>query len=437
MVTVYGIISFVTAVYAYENLALHKPTHQHHPYQGDSLDRVNASDVVDGMTLNVSVSEEHCILSDERQETATWWVNLTRISSIHHITTYYMTGTTEWGPSNEFTRAFLGFSIHISNTTEKENGIICFKDTNFTAITIPKVFNITCPYHGQYVIYYNQRLHDVQYPKDYSAFAYNDLCEFEVYGCPVPGFYGVNCSTPCPDPNCRYCHIETGTCQGCLPGYQGHRCGLVCAHGLFGDGCKNKCGNCANNTKCHHVTGTCLHGCEPGYLEDDCSLKCESGKFGMNCTEICGHCSNASCNHVNGTCVSGCTPGYYGSFCQKVCEFGYYGTGCRHECSTFCKNSRKCNHISGFCDEGCKRGWHGHDCLELYLDDTNKSTPFNLTGFLISLSVQIIFLFSFIWCIYHRRGKCGIALRTLFRCVARRRKLEDDDSTDEYHVYDM
>lgn len=47
---------------------------------------------------------------------------------------------------------------------------------------------------------------------------------------------------------------------------------LVCTHGMFGDGCKNKCGNCANNTKCHHVTGTCLHGCEPGYLEDDCSL---------------------------------------------------------------------------------------------------------------------------------------------------------------------
>lgn len=40
---------------------------------------------------------------------------------------------------------------------------------------------------------------------------------------------------------------------------------------MFGDGCKNKCGSCANNTNCHHVTGTCLHGCELGYLEDDCS----------------------------------------------------------------------------------------------------------------------------------------------------------------------
>lgn len=86
------------------------------------------------------------------------------------------------GPTNEFTRDFLGFSIYISNTTERKDGMLCFKENNFTASNIPEVFNITCPYHGQYVIYYNERLRDVHYPKDYSAFAYNDLCEFEVYG---------------------------------------------------------------------------------------------------------------------------------------------------------------------------------------------------------------------------------------------------------------
>ncbi|XP_078330559.1 uncharacterized protein LOC111115548 [Crassostrea virginica] len=286
MGTVYVLIPFVAVVCAYENLALHKPAYQQYPYMGDVLESVNASDAVDGVTTYLNASEEHCVLSDERQETATWWVNLTRISSIHHITIYYMTGKTEWGPTNEFTRDFLGFSIIISNTTEKKDGIICFKDNNFTTSTIPEVFKITCPYYGQYVIYYNERLHDLLYPKDYSAFAYNDLCEFEVYGCSVPGYYGVNCSTPCPDPNCRYCHIETGACQGCKPGYRGHQCELVC-------------------------------------------------------------------------------------------EFGHYGTGCQHECSIFCKNSRKCNHITGMCEEGCKLGWHGSQCLECFLRTSAKSSSFS------------------------------------------------------------
>lgn len=86
------------------------------------------------------------------------------------------------GPTNEFTRGFLGFSIYISNTTKKTDGILCFKDENYTANTIPEVFHTTCPYHGQYVIYYNERLDGVSYPREYSNFAYNDLCEVEVEG---------------------------------------------------------------------------------------------------------------------------------------------------------------------------------------------------------------------------------------------------------------
>lgn len=86
------------------------------------------------------------------------------------------------GPSNEFTRDFLGFSIYVSNTTNKKDGILCFKDTNYTASNIPEVFTTNCPYHGQYVIYYNERLEGVAYPREYSKFAYNDLCEVEVQG---------------------------------------------------------------------------------------------------------------------------------------------------------------------------------------------------------------------------------------------------------------
>ena len=45
-------------------------------------------------------------------------------------------------------------------------------------------------------------------------------------GCPETGYYGPDCSLSCPDPNCRYCHLETGVCQGCEPGYEGHHCEL-------------------------------------------------------------------------------------------------------------------------------------------------------------------------------------------------------------------
>lgn len=47
---------------------------------------------------------------------------------------------------------------------------------------------------------------------------------FRVIGCPG-GFYGTNCSIACPYTNC-YCHIETGTCQFCQPGYQSYLCKL-------------------------------------------------------------------------------------------------------------------------------------------------------------------------------------------------------------------
>lgn len=84
--------------------------------------------------------------------------------------------------SGPYASSFLGFSVYISNTTDKSQGILCFKDNNFNKSTIPAVFTTTCPVHGQYVIYYNERLSNVKYPKDYSAHAENNLCEVEVYG---------------------------------------------------------------------------------------------------------------------------------------------------------------------------------------------------------------------------------------------------------------
>lgn len=84
--------------------------------------------------------------------------------------------------SNGYTSRFLGFSIYVSNTTSKIDGVLCYKDNIFTTETIPAVFNITCAEYGQYVIYYNERLPGLVYPHGYSKYAFADICELEVYG---------------------------------------------------------------------------------------------------------------------------------------------------------------------------------------------------------------------------------------------------------------
>lgn len=307
------IISFVGFCNCYVNIALNKPTYQQYPFSLGN-DTFDASNAVDGRKSDLRWDNGQCTVSASKQR-ATWRVNLTTIHSIHHITIYYMTNNVTWGSSNYLAMSFLGFSLYVSNSTERLHGTLCFKDNNFTGGTIPAVFNITCTLHGQYVIYYNERLNNVTYPSDYSEFAESDLCEVEVYGCPTSGFYGYNCSIPCPDVNCRYCHIETGTCEGCKPGYQGHRCELKCPRGYFGEECSDKCSD--NCYGCNNINGLCDSGCQPGWRGDYCHEVCLHEFFGQDCAK---RCSNAciGCNHVNGSCVSGCKPGWKGVYYEGL-----------------------------------------------------------------------------------------------------------------------
>ena len=75
-----------------------------------------------------------------------------------------------------------GFSLYVSNTTSKNNGRLCFHETQKQNGTPLEDQRINCSVHGRYVIYYNERLPSVKYPSYYSPYAYYELCELEVYG---------------------------------------------------------------------------------------------------------------------------------------------------------------------------------------------------------------------------------------------------------------
>ena len=77
----------------------------------------------------------------------------------------------------------LGFSIYVSNTTDKLDGKLCYKEQSpYTSEFALPSWVVTCNTHGQYVFYYNERLQGITYPDDYSKYAYNDICELEVWG---------------------------------------------------------------------------------------------------------------------------------------------------------------------------------------------------------------------------------------------------------------
>uniref|UniRef100_K1PUW9 Scavenger receptor class F member 2 n=1 Tax=Magallana gigas TaxID=29159 RepID=K1PUW9_MAGGI len=235
------------------NVALNKPAYVQDPYRPGN-DRYDASNAVDGRKSDLSVR-----------------VNLGSIHSIHHITIYFRTDNN----LREFyvlAKYILGFSVYVSNTTDRLQGTLCYKDDNFTILTIPVVFTTTCAVHGQYIIYYNERLTGMNFPRGYTDYVISDLCKWEVY---------------------------------------------ACDQGSFGGDCSETCGHCRDIDQCSVINGTCLTGCVAGYQRGVCKSPCQYGFFGPDCADRCYDTCDG-CNNINGSCDFGCKPGWQGYECQDV-----------------------------------------------------------------------------------------------------------------------
>ena len=76
-----------------ENVALHKPAWQKHPYLNNAY---NASLAVDGRKTNLYEYGGECVASSY-DSTAEWRVDLKGVLSIHHIAIQYSQNEPVWG----------------------------------------------------------------------------------------------------------------------------------------------------------------------------------------------------------------------------------------------------------------------------------------------------------------------------------------------------
>ncbi|XP_052692283.1 uncharacterized protein LOC128170540 [Crassostrea angulata] len=204
-----------------ENLALHKPTWERYPWPDRERD-FGSENAVDGMYFDRGTKGQ-CTISDDGRYSATWGVDLGRMVSIRYIDIYYRTDNRE---NSSYIERIAGFFVYVSNTTSKDDGYLCYHDKSTERNLFLVDQHINCTLLGRYVIYYNERRQGVVYPSFYSEYAFNELCEVEVYGC--NGTFGDNCIYPCPQ-NCldMRCDTDTGHCLRCVPGYKGPICNQV------------------------------------------------------------------------------------------------------------------------------------------------------------------------------------------------------------------
>ncbi|OWF43872.1 Receptor-type tyrosine-protein phosphatase T [Mizuhopecten yessoensis] len=339
----------------------------------------------------------------ENQLTAWWRVDMGQRMTINNIKIYYRAN---------FKNRFAGYQIFVSNTTDLNNGQLCYEDASSTIEEVSTVKSHQCQYVAQYVTIYNYRNTPTRHGF-YWQWAVLELCEVQVLGCPV-GMYGEgDCNQKCPE-DCYggNCNAINASCFYCYPGKHGDRCKQDCVANCkdnicekdsgictdciprkYGDFCNEDCsGNC-NDSRCYQHTGHCK-GCVFGRYGDVCELFCSNncrdktclqdsgnciecvrGKKGIHCAEDCPR-NCVTCTQVDGKCTE-CVQGKYGTNCEKdcndkckdnlctkddgnclECQHGYHGMDCTLECEPTCKI---CQREDGDCTE-CLDGLYGGNC---------------------------------------------------------------------------
>ncbi|KAI8773638.1 multiple epidermal growth factor domains protein 11, partial [Biomphalaria glabrata] len=143
------------------------------------------------------------------------------------------------------------------------------------------------------------------------------LCEVEIYGeCPAGTYTTTDLQcTNCPIKCANVCDQDSGLCFDCNGYSDPPNCTNECTLGRYGINCMQTCKNCVKS-KCHLVSGFCPM-CKPGYYGNSCDKVCNETTYGQNCSLNCStKCSEQKCDPVNGECNL-CIPGYTGDFCHQ------------------------------------------------------------------------------------------------------------------------
>ncbi|XP_069127221.1 uncharacterized protein [Argopecten irradians] len=144
-----------------------------------------------------------CSHTAESQNKVWWQVDLGSRATVSYITIYYR---------DNFRFRFAGYQLYLSNITDFRNGVLCYEDTSNNLTKVELVITHQCPYTAQYVTIYNYRNNPRRHDW-YSTYAYLELCEVQVYGCPRQTYGYGDCNGVCSD-NCYLsnCHATNGSC---------------------------------------------------------------------------------------------------------------------------------------------------------------------------------------------------------------------------------